>query len=97
MGISPGSFLMVLVASLAWGFAAAVSFARLRDLYDAGYHSFNVEMLILMLPLLLLAFTLSLFLLLQTSKRNEVKPLVISSLLMWLIYTFWQTLVAGRF
>jgi hypothetical protein len=90
-----GSFFLVLTASLLWGFMAGVSWGKLQDLYAQGYNTFNNALLLVMLPFLMLAFTLSLFWIVRTPKRSEVKPLVISSLVLWLVYFFWAAVLAG--
>ena len=92
-----GSFILVLIVSLLWGFMAGVSWGKLQGFYDVGYNNFSNTSLLLMLPFLLLFFSLSLFWLIRTPRRKEVKPLAISSLLLWLIYFFWEAVLASRF
>jgi hypothetical protein len=92
-----GSFILVLIVSLLWGFMAGVSWGKLQGFYDQGYNSFSNTSLLLMLPFLLLFFSLSLFWLIRTPRRKEVKPLAVSSLLLWLIYFSWELVMAGRF
>jgi hypothetical protein len=91
-----GSFFLVLIASLGWGFMAGVSWAKLQELYAQGYTTFNNALLLLMVPFLMLALSLSLFWIVRTPKRNEVKPLAISSIFLWLVYFFWQAVLGGR-
>ena len=91
-----GSFILVLITSLLWGFMSGVSWGKLQDLYAQGYNTFNNALILVMMPFLMLAFTLSLFWIVRTPKRNEVKPLVISSLVLWLVYFFWEAVLAGR-
>lgn len=76
---------------------AAICGTEIRDRYEAGLRAFDNAMLLQFLPFLFMFLSISLMWLNRTPKRNEVKPLALSSLLVWLVYVFWkEVIVTGR-
>ncbi len=61
------SFVLVTIAGLLWGFMAGVGWAKLQDIYAEGYHTFNNAELPLLLPFLMMFFSLSLYWLIRTA------------------------------
>lgn len=92
-----GSFFLAFTASVAWSGMAAICGTEIRERYDAGVRTFDNAALLQFLPFLFMFMSISLMWLNRTPKRNEVKPLALSSLLIWLIYVFWkEVIVTGR-
>ncbi len=92
-----GSFFLAFVSAVAWSGMASLCGMEIRDRYEAGIHAFDNAMLLLFLPFLFMFLSISLIWLNRTPKRNEVKPLALSSLLVWLVYVFWkEVIVTGR-
>ncbi|HTK86064.1 MAG TPA: hypothetical protein VL625_13350 [Patescibacteria group bacterium] len=92
-----GSFFLAFIAAIAWSGMASICGMEIRDRYEAGIRAFDNAMLLLFLPFLFSFMSISLLWLNRTPKRNEVKPLALSSLFIWLVYVFWkEVIVTGR-